>query len=563
MLKTILTLCVALFGLGTALTPVSAQEIKLPLMQLGVIGTADKSFVEIAEMRVTYRFDQIGTGKSAQAVPVQMTYRLHNPGATQSIEVYIPVTGPNDEVPVVTTVYVNGREQPIGKSQNKNYAGIESDIPSFSFNLTLAKDADAIIDIRALQPIMGENIPFAFQTGRGWSNNITSGTLEAFFPFTTANWNVALRELKAEPTLIPLTYSGKNTSWTFSEKDLQTSSDIFWQVADLENMAYYEQGLDTWRADNTDHQAYIALHRALLDLTPCHGDQLPLATWWNNMYETVSVGILVSFQGEDQARQAMELYSAGYKVAQGDNAACVAMQQRPERYRAAAKSLLAIPNDQRSAAVLNALDKHFQFLRKLVAQKGENSLQDDPNNIPITDPYGDSKLSATDKQLLLQWDNRFSSEQAQSSGDGQQVGQKSATSIVSSVTSTINNILQKLPHLSFGTQVILLSLLALLILAIIGFIIFRWQETPTLPERPKDTTNTSPTVPLMGMGLGKKVNFADMGKTKIDETRHEPENLIKDRPDPSTSSDSVQDDRKMSQRSNEVNNNEPKPPLSI
>ncbi|MFA6503970.1 MAG: hypothetical protein WCT54_03430 [Patescibacteria group bacterium] len=560
MRKILAALICSIFALGltaTSALPVKAQETNLPLMQLGMIGTGLKSPIEVAEMRVTYRFDQIGTGKSAQAVPVQMTYRLHNPAATQNIEVSIPTPGPEDEVPVITTIYVNGREQPIGKMQNKNYFGVTSPISSVSFNLTVAKDADAIVDVRALQPLAGDSVPFAFQTGRAWSGNINTGTVEAFFTFTTANWNVALRELKADPTMIPIIYSGKNTSWTFSEKDLQAAPDVFWQLANLENMAYYEQGLDAWRANNNDPQAYIELHRALLDLTPCHGETLPLATWWNNMYETISVGILSSLQGDEQNMQAMELYSASFQVPQGDNAACIAMQQRPERYRGVVAKLLAMPIDQRSSAVQSTLDKHFQFLRKLVAQKGENSLQDDPNNITNTDPYGDNRLSANDRRLLAQWDDRFAGTEPMNAANNQtQSPQKASSSFASSASSTINGILNKLPHLSFGTQVILLSILALIILAIIGFIIFKWQDTPTLPERQKDSSISSPTVPLMGMGLGKKINFADMNKKIDDPSAHEPENLIKVDPAEERTATSEQ-------RTKDVNNNEPKPPLSI
>lgn len=590
----------------------SAQQVSLPGMQLGLIGSANKSPIQISESRITYRFDQGGTGKSAQAVPVQMTYRLHNPSATQTLEVYVPVAGQEGDAPEVTAIFVNGKEQPLTTPTNQRYFGLDQPIRSMAFNLTLPKDADAIIDVRALQPITGEDIPLAFQTARAWSDKIPTGTLEAFFDFSTANWNVALRELKTEPTLIPIAYSGHTASWTFTNLDPQTASDVFWQTADLEAMAFYEQGLDLWRQNNSDPQAYQTLHDALLEMIPCRGQQMPLISWWNSTYDTVTIGILSALpQGEEQDISALEHFSANWTVPEIDNKTCTVMQQRPERYRSALNYLMQIPKDQRSAAIQDVLDKHFNFLNKLIALMGENSLGLDKNNLPNTDPLGNSKLSENDKKLLAIWDYRFSDTQpaGQSAASTNPIESTAKTNFGSAVSSTLGNILQKLPKLSFGTQIILFALLALFVLIIIGFIVFKWQETPTIPERPKEPAANLPTVPLMGMGLGprgpsspQKTDFTKpQPLANLQTDKHEPENIFKPQivtpppvvptikpwepPEPTTPvSSSTQipaggvqppptpkpeipspkpEEIKPFQRPNVVNNNEPKPPLSI
>lgn len=505
-----------------ALVPWQASaQVALPTeMQLGLIGTASKNSAQIAEMHVTYRFDQMDSGKSAQAVPVQMTYRLHNPGNTQTLDVQMPTMGAEGEAPEITAIFVNGKEQPLPKTADKSYQGLDKAYRSISFSVAMPKDADVIVDIRALQPITGENIPFIFNSGRGWDGPIQSGIIEAMFPFNAANWNVTMRKLSPEPTLVPLAYSGRSANWTFSNFDVQAEDGIFWQIANLEAVTYYEQGLDLWRQNNNDPQAYNMLFRSLMDMTPCHGEQMPSAAWWNNTYDTISVGV-ISSSGSDsqqQSTKAMELYSANWTVPQGDNASCIEMQQRPDRYRVALKALLAIPQDQRSAAMQQTLEKHSAFLRKLVAVKGENSLQDNLASPANTDPLGDAKLSEKDRQLLAIWDDRFANPQAASQAN--QPGEAKATggqSIKSgtSVSTTINNLLQKLPNLSFGTQIILFAILALIVLIIIGYIIFKWQEAPIIPERPIDfQTKTPPTVPLMGMGLGTKVNLAEPNPLK-------------------------------------------------
>lgn len=583
----------------------SAQQVSLPSLQLGMIGSASKSPIQISESRITYRFDQGGTGKSAQAVPVQMTYRLHNPSATQTLEVYVPVAGQEGDAPEVTAIFVNGKEQPLTTPTNQRYFGLDQPIRSMAFNLTLPKDADAIVDIRALQPITGENIPFAMQTARAWSDKIPTGTFEAFFPFTTANWNVALRELKAEPTLIPLTYSGRTASWTLTNLDPQTASDVFWQTADLQAMAYYEQGLDLWRKNNNDPQAYQTLYDALLDMIPCQGQQMPLISWWSSTYDTVTIGILSALQhGEEQDVSALRHFSANWTVPEIDNKTCTVMQQRPERYRSALNYLIQIPKDQRSAAVQDVLAEHFNFLNKLTALMGENSLGLDKNNLPNTDPLSNAGLSENDKKLLAVWDYRFSDAQpaGQSSASTNPTGSVAKTNLGSSVSSTLSNILQKLPKLSFGTQIILFALLALIVLVIIGFIVFKWQETPTVPERPQEPFGQSPlggakspTVPLMGIGLGSRVDFTKpQSPPNMQTDTHEPENIFKPQivtpppvvptvkswepPKPTPPANLANqnpmgvtssplppkpEEIKPWQRPNEVNNNEPKPPLSI
>jgi len=65
-------------------------------------------------------------------------------------------------------------------------------------------------------------------------------------------------------------------------------------------------------------------------------------------------------------------------------------------------------------------------------------------------------------------------------------------------------LLDKLPRLSFGTQMILFGIIALIVIIIIGLIVFKWQENPKLPERPADFKPKPPTVPLTGQGLSPK-----------------------------------------------------------
>ncbi|MDD5438541.1 MAG: hypothetical protein PHC70_05390 [Patescibacteria group bacterium] len=596
MFKATLKRCLISIGAFLALLPIgaSAQQVNLPGLQLGMIGTANQTPVQISEARVTYRFDQGGTGKAAQAVPVQMTYRLHNPSATQTMEVYVPVAGQEGDAPEITAIFVNGKEQPLSAPANQKYYGLDQPIRSIAFSLTLPKDADAIVDVRALQPITGENIPFAFQTAKAWADKIPTGTLEAFFTFTTANWNVALRELKQEPTLVPITYSGKTAAWNFSNLDAKTSSDVFWQTANLEAMAYYEQGLDLWRQNNNDPQAYKTLKGALLDMIPCHGEQMPLATWWNSMLDTANVGILSALPpGDAQDTKAMEIFSNNWTMPQGEDKSCIAMQQRPDRYRSAFGYIMQVPQDQRSETDNQALEKHYAFLNKLTTVMGENSLGLDPNNIPSTDPFGNSKLSDKDKQLLAIWDYRFGgsrpSEQTSTS-----TGQTTTpTNIGSSVSSTLANLFQKLPKLSFRTQVVLFAILALIVLIIIGFIVFKWQETPTVPERkdngpsPFGGPKPTPTVPLLGRGLGSRPDLTQPQSpiSKEEKSKNEPENIFKPPappvpppvppiapkpptvppapPKPPTPLPVPPTPPTQQSGTNNVNNNEPKPPLSI
>ncbi len=595
MLKATLRRCLISIGASLALLPfgASAQQVNLPGMQLGMIGTSDQSPIQVSEARVSYRFDQGNTGKAAQAVPVQMTYRLHNPSATQNLEIYVPVAGQEGDAPEVTAIFVNGKEQPLATPTNERFYGLDQPIRSIAFNLTLPKDADAIVDVRALEPITGENIPFAFQTAKAWSDVIPTGTLEAFFPFTTANWNVALRELKQDPTLISLTYSGKTAAWNFSNLDAKKSSDVFWQTANLEAMAYYEQGLDLWRQNNNDPKAYETLKAALLDMIPCHGEQMPLATWWNNMLDTVNVGILSALpQGDEQDIKAMEIFSNNWAVPQGENKSCTAIQQRPDRYRSAYGYIMQIPKDQRSAAANQVLEKHNAFLNKLTVVMGENSLGLDPNNIPTTDPYNNAKLSEKDKTLLAVWDYRFGGSRPTEQNATSTAQTTTKTGIGSSVSSTIANILSKLPKLGFGTQVIVFAVLALIVLAIIGFIVFKWQETPTIPERPKDSglspfggTKPTPTVPLMGMGLNRPdLTKPESPVSKEEKDKHEPENIFKPPTPPSVPPVAPKPPTPPTPPSqpkppapppvppipptkpngtNNLNNNEPKPPLTI
>lgn len=512
----------ALVALGILLlAPQAMAQVASPDFQIGIIGTQEKSPLQLAEARISYRFDQVGTGKSAQSVPVQMTYRLHNPDKAQNLEINLPVQGPDGVMPEVTAVFVNGQERTWETQSAKNYTGIGTALNSISIPLEIAQDADVIIDIRATQPIAGENVPFGFSTGRGWSDKITTGTLEAFFPFTTANWNLALKK-SSDQSALPLVYSGKSASWSFSDLDPATAEDVYWQIADLRAMNYYEQGLDRWRQDNNDPQAFEMLFDSLMDMIPCHGEKMPSDSWWRGMYDTLTVGKLSTLEGEEQSATAMELYSADYAVPQDGNQACIEMRQRPERYIAALKKLLDTPKDQRSAIALRALEKHYVFLRKLAILNGDNSLNEKITDVSKEDPYGQQGLSDKDRELMSKWDERFSTPASQkpgtttnTTGTNNGKGNKSATTVVST---WIDN----LPNLSFGTQVALFAGLAILILIIIGYIIFKWQENPVIPARPVDNKPKDAT-PVAGFGLGRTM---EPPVSRPTESKHEPENII-------------------------------------
>lgn len=489
--------------------PLAGLASESPAWQLGLIGTASESPVQINEMRVTYRFDQMDAGKTHNSVPVHMTYRLHNPGGAQSFDLAVPLAGEQDMRPEITAVFINGVEQPLSGMVNHSYSSTGLNLPSMVLTLTMAPGADQIVDIRALQPAYGESARFGFQTGQAWSGTITSGSLEAIFPYTTANWNVNLRRLDNEQTLIPLTYSGNSAKWEFSNLDARTASDVYWIYEDIGAITYFDQGHAKWKINNNDPEAYAMLHRALLDMQPCAGRTMPLDSWWDSMYETITMGLIATEvpEGQEQWMKAMERWSAGWTVMRTDNE-CIAKQWRPARYALSVKQLMEIPEDQRSANMRQALNNHYKFLRKLVAYTGENSLKDDPNNIPAIDPLTDPNLSNADRLLLSSWDQRFASPAPildTTSPDTTGINQPPVKAgITQTVSSTINQLLGKLPRMSFGTQMILFGILALVVIIIIGLIIFKWQETPKLPERPNDFKPKPPTVPLTGQGLSPK-----------------------------------------------------------
>lgn len=486
--------------------PLAVTASELPALQLGLIGTASELPVQINEMRVIYRFDQMDTGKTHNSVPVHMTYRLHNPGGAQSFDLAVPLADEQDTHPEITAVFINGVEQPLSGTVNQSYFSTNLNTPAMTLSLAMAPGADQIVDIRALQPAYGETMRFAFETGRAWSGRIASGSLEAIFPYTPANWNVSLRQLDNEQTLIPLTYSDHSAKWEFSNLDTRTAGDVYWIYANIGAITYFDQGHAKWKINNNDPEAYTMLHRALLDMQPCAGRTMPLASWWDGMYETITMGLIATEVPEGQAQwmKAMERWSAGWTVMKTDNE-CVAKQWHPARYALNVKQLMEVSEDQRSAGMRQALNNHYKFMRQLVAYTGENSLGDNPDSIPSMDPLGDPKLSEADRLLLSQWDQRFSSPTpipdttpAVSTKAGQPADK---TGLTQTVSSTINQILEKLPRLSFGTQMILFGIIALIVIIIIGLIVFKWQETPKLPERPNDFKPNHPTVPLTGQGL--------------------------------------------------------------
>jgi hypothetical protein len=59
---------------------------------IGLPGTTTPVEVEMSDLRVTYRFDQMNEpGKSAGLIPVQIAAKLHNLCSTQSLTLTIPL----------------------------------------------------------------------------------------------------------------------------------------------------------------------------------------------------------------------------------------------------------------------------------------------------------------------------------------------------------------------------------------------------------------------------------------------------------------------------------------
>ena len=455
-----------LTALFLAVWSVPASQAAGPDYQgFGLPGPLSSTQIQLDELRVTYRFDQMGQrGKAQDAVPVQATYKFHNPGPTQTLEVGVPLPSANGKTAELTSVFVNGKEVRPAQIKNVNFVNSDSGVRAAVISVTVFENSDLILDLRGNQPVEKLEFPFDMRTGAGWDGTVQSGTYEAILPYDAANWNLALRK-RGDDTLVPLNYAGRAATWTFTELKPEAANDVYWTIADPSAMDYYSRGNLRYQQTQGDAESYSMMRSALLDMVPCGDVKMPLSTWWNSVYDTVSTGYLAAQypEGMERLSRSLELWSDSWNVPHGDDAACQTMRQRPDRYRQALKALLAIPKDQLSAQANTALANHYRFLRNLAAANSPESRLSSGDTDPIKDP----NLSEADKSVMSQWDDRFASTTAV-----QQQGNASSTPI----GNFWNKIKAAFPKLSLRTQIAIFVILALLVLIGVALIAFGWKE---------------------------------------------------------------------------------------
>ncbi|GEM_PF-949587 len=492
---------------------------------LGLPGPLTPTQIQLDELRVTYRFDQMGLrGKAQDAVPVQTTYKFHNPGAAQTLDVAVPLSWANGKQAELTAAFVNGKEVRAAIKNDVAFSGSDRKSRAAVLNVTVFENADLILDLRLNQPVEKLMFPFDLRTGAGWNGTVQTGTLEAILPFDAANWNLTLRK-RGDDVMLPLAYSGRAAAWSFNGLKPEPANDVYWTVADPSAMDYYARGNQRYQQTQGDAESYAMMRNALLDMVPCGETRLPLSTWWNNTYDTVTTGLLVAQfpEGMERLSRALEMWSDNWNVPHGDDAACQAMRQRPDRYRQALKSLLALPQDQRSAQANTALTNHYRFLRNLAAANvpGTKLATGD------TDPFGDVNVSDADKQAMSQWDDRFAA-----------TGTPAVKGAVSQTATTLwNKVKAAFPKLSLRTQIVIFVLLALIVLIGIALIAFGWKEKdePTWDagRATRDGNSDSPSVfkpgpaskPLYDRPTSiSGANFARPAEPKkLDESYEEPQ----------------------------------------
>lgn len=442
----------------------------------GLPGPSSASKIQLDELRVTYRFDQMGRrGKAQDAVPVQTTYKFHNPGATQTLDIGVPLPSANGKLAELTTVYVNGKEVRPGAPKTLRLQNTQRDVTASVVTVTIFENSDLILDLRGNQPVEKLEFPFAISTGAGWDGSIQSGVFEAVMPYDAANWNLSLRKRDGD-TMLPLAYSGRAATWSFNDLKIEVGNDVYWTIADPSAMEYYARGNQRYRDTQGDAESYSMMRNALLDMVPCGDVRMPLSTWWNSVYDTVTTGYLTTqyTDGMERLAKSLDLWSDGWNIPHGDDAACQAMRQRPDRYRHAVKSLMAMPSEQLSANAKNALTRHYRFLRDLVkANSPESKIQTGD-----ADPLNDQNLTDKDRSVLAQWDERFGS-----------ITSNASTTAAAPIAGFWNKIKASFPKLSLRTQIALFVILALLVLIGIALIAFGWKEKD---EFPKDSGRRTP-----------------------------------------------------------------------
>ena len=472
--------------------------------------------ISIADMGVSYRFDQVGEqGKSLHSVPIQATYRLHNNGSAQTLEVALPIFSINGQDTQLSAVFVNGKEESISNVKNVTPLGMSTAVKANVFLINFPENGDVILDLRMNQPIDKYAFPFLFQTGAGWQGNIAQGSIESILPYNTSNVYVEMRRI-SDQVLMPQTFSGRSAVWKFNDLSLNDQSDVILTIADPVAVQYFERGNERWQATKGDAASYTMMRNALLDMEPCNGVTVPVEAWWRQMYDTMTMGVISTYpEGQERLQKSLELWSGNWAIANGEDAKCTTLKQRPDRYRSALSQLLAIPEDQLSSASLETLKKHNQYLHDLSAKLGDDSLA---SHAGTEDPSEYENLTQSDKDLLSQWDARFS-DVGTTAPNGQSDDDKDDNSTTSFVSSTINKIKTAFPSLSRGAQILLFALLALIVIVAVIILILRWKEKDEPPSLPAYKSSTT--------SFGGSPNLVQ-GSGMSGDKKSEPENILKD-----------------------------------
>ncbi len=472
-------LFLALMGLVLAM-PLAAKATVAEEPKLGLPGPIVATEIQLQDLRVTYRFDQMNEpGKSVGYVPVQITAKLHNFGSAQTLDMAIPTVEVHNIKPQIASIYVNGQETGYSLQDDVSLKGYGERIDATVVRLSLAKDGEVIIDIRALQPLGQNKIPLLLSTAAGWNETIPSGTIEAITSFAPFNWNLELRHAKSN-ALAPLAYADNSAAHTFQNLIPSPAQDLYWQYADMEALEYFARGNERFQKTKGDSKSYQMMRRGLLDMIPCNGVKMPLKSWWNNTYEAVTLGYISEISEEQEKfAKALELWSDNWTVAQGAQEECTLMRQNPGQYKRFLSKLKAIEPAKRNTYANDALRNHKTFMRELSGEQGDGSIAKSETD----ELYLDENLSETDKSLLDNWDGDFiNGDKNNATQSGDSVAARADEEKQSFVSSTINAVSNFFPKLSFGSQVLLFVFLAIILLVIIILIVTRWKEKP--PKAP-------------------------------------------------------------------------------
>jgi hypothetical protein len=463
----ILTLAIAV--------PVMTKAAISSAPAIGLPGTISSTQVELRDFKVTYRFDQMNEpGKSAGLIPVQMVVRLQNTGATQLLTLAIPLKDANNQKAKVLSVFVNGLEVPVKETKTVLLHGSNYKENAAVFDVNLSRDAIAIVDVRMHQPIDKQILPFMLSTANGWNETISAGTIEAIVPFMPANWNLELRNMN-DDSIMSLTYSENRASYTLQNLNPTEANDVYWNFANMDALEYFARGNERFQKTQGDAKSYEMMRTGLLDMIPCNGVRMPLSSWWRNMYETVTAGVIASApEGQERIAKAMELWSDNWTVPDDSNRECLDLKQRPDRYKQVLSQMLAIPPAERSTVANDAIKKHEAYMRALSQSAGDGSVADSQEK----DLTQDENISDTDRALMANWDSRFIDTSAKDdANNGSLNGEKAGWT-----SSTIAKLQTWFPDMSLGSQIMLFIFLAAMLIIIVSFIIIKWKEQSEQPN---------------------------------------------------------------------------------